>query len=318
MKWFQQLAVGTSGAMFAALLAGCSDPGPNPLGSKDPIELPNASYIGAKKCVMCHEEEEARLKGSRHWVDGIPGSPEATAGCESCHGPGSLHIDAQADEGGASKPTLIVFGEGSPFPARQQNQACLACHQEEHRDWVQSPHAAADLACADCHKGHSGKMAPEHERGKYADVCLKCHESVGSQFRLAHHHPVPEGRMDCTGCHDPHGRSVREYSANEVNETCYKCHTEIRGPWVFEHAALREGCTTCHVPHGSSSTRMLKERDFNLCVRCHYQAQYYQANGHYSHRRATNVPVIGDKYALCYACHRAVHGSNFSKELRSK
>lgn len=58
-----------------------------------------------------------------------------------------------------------------------------------------------------------------------------------------------------------------------AHETCGKCHTAQRGPFVFEHEAIREGCTTCHKPHGSVNRRMLTERNATLCLKCHFQQQ---------------------------------------------
>jgi predicted CXXCH cytochrome family protein len=57
------------------------------------------------------------------------------------------------------------------------------------------------------------------------------------------------------------------------NDTCLTCHAAQRGPWVFEHEALREGCTVCHAPHGSVNDKMLTERDATLCLKCHFQEQ---------------------------------------------
>ena len=96
----------------------------------------------------------------------------------------------------------------------------------------------------------------------------------------------------------------------DINEACYKCHKEQRGPFVWEHEALREGCATCHKVHGSIHEKMLVVRDNNLCLRCHTQA---------------NFPTIGKQnhggrlpQGTCFSagCHTAVHGSNFDDHLR--
>ena len=77
--------------------------------------------------------------------------------------------------------------------------------------------------------------------------------------------------MVCTTCHNPHGSTnVKQLRAgNYVNEACYSCHAEKRGPFLWEHAAGRESCTTCHDPHGSNNDRMLVARTPMLCQRCH-------------------------------------------------
>ena len=123
--------------------------------------------------------------------------------------------------------------------------------------------------------------------------------------------------MSCSDCHNAHGEEVKPWSATTidgVNEACFKCHKDKRGPFVFQHEALREGCTVCHKVHGSIHDKMLIARDVNLCLRCHMQAM------------VGVDPMVG-KHAhdgdwargSCWSagCHTAVHGSNFDEHLRA-
>ena len=52
---------------------------------------------------------------------------------------------------------------------------------------------------------------------------------------------------------------------------CTKCHTDVRGPFVYEHAPVKaETCLACHSPHGSQNARMLNMPNINvLCNQCH-------------------------------------------------
>ncbi|HEX9780537.1 MAG TPA: cytochrome c3 family protein [bacterium] len=220
-------------------------------------EAPKAEYVGTETCAMCHAKEAKEFKHSSHARIAIPGEVEGlkAQGCETCHGPGSLHVDA----GGGR-------GVGGMINPRKDPNACFACHTDK-------------------------KM----------------------QFRMTHHHPVLEGKMSCADCHDAHATDVRPWSATSLhgtNEACFKCHKEQRGPFVFEHEALREGCTECHQVHGSINDKMLVARDANLCLRCHTQVNF-PSIGNSGH--AGRLPE-----GTCFSagCHTAVHGSNFSDHLR--
>ena len=120
--------------------------------------------------------------------------------------------------------------------------------------------------------------------------------------------------MTCTDCHDPHGIDVMPWTAtseNAVNEVCFKCHNDKRGPYIWEHDAMKEGCTSCHQVHGSVNDKMLVARDLNLCLRCHAMSNFP-----WDHGQGGAHPDM--TYGACWSagCHQAVHGSNFSKHLR--
>ena len=45
--------------------------------------------------------------------------------------------------------------------------------------------------------------------------------------------------------------------ADSVNDLCYKCHAEKRGPYAFEHPPFPENCLNCHEIHGSNLSEFL-------------------------------------------------------------
>jgi DmsE family decaheme c-type cytochrome len=159
---------------------------------------------------------------------------------------------------------------------------------------------------------------------RQADLCYECHPNVRAQFSMPFKHRVNEGFMTCSDCHNPHGTNTPTWRAaggrprmvdqglnNE--QPCLKCHTDKRGPFAFEHAALRvDGCETCHIPHGSANARLLKRpATFPLCLECH--------NGTPGFGRVTNdgIPrqsashnMADPRYHNCTSCHVRIHGSN--------
>jgi DmsE family decaheme c-type cytochrome len=115
------------------------------------------------------------------------------------------------------------------------------------------------------------------------------------------HHPVREGRMDCASCHNPHGSTPGLLVKSTLNDTCYTCHAEKRGPFIWEHEPTRESCANCHTPHGSNQRSLLTSKDPFLCLSCH------SYGGHVNLPRYNRV---GSSYGGCTSCHITTHGSN--------
>src|SRR6185295_6019826 len=80
-------------------------------------------------------------------------------------------------------------------------------------------------------------------------------------------------QLSCTDCHNPHGSTAQALlKANSVNETCFTCHADKRGPFLFEHAPVRDSCVNCHTPHGSNHEKLLITARPLLCQQCHAQS----------------------------------------------
>jgi DmsE family decaheme c-type cytochrome len=209
------------------------------------------------------------------------------------------------------KGHILKFGQVKPA---EVNQACLACHNRaDHAAWEGSGHESRNLSCTTCHSVHSPKSF-EHQlvKATQTELCATCHRlQVAKTERAVAHMPVREGKMVCTTCHNPHG-SISNVKAlkvgSSVAELCTSCHTEMRGPMLFEHAPVRENCATCHDPHGSSNDRMLVARMPMLCQRCHV-ASSHPATLYDKDQITTNKSnrMFGRS---CVNCHSNVHGSN--------
>jgi DmsE family decaheme c-type cytochrome len=262
-----------------------------------------AEYVGQDTCLACHDDRAKGLSGTIHGTAAHPRSPAAAQGCESCHGPGSRHIEDPSDD-----TRIRKFSKMAP---RDSSATCLACHtQTSHALWQGSAHDARNLSCATCHSVHE----PKSERAQLSaateiETCASCHRAQVMKATRVSHMPVTEGRMTCTTCHNPHGSTnVRQLRVgNWINESCVSCHTEKRGPFLFEHAAGRESCVSCHDPHGSSNDRMLVARVPMICQRCHIGTRHPSTiyDGLAVQNRSNRI--IG---RACINCHQQIHGSN--------
>ncbi len=306
------------------------------------VEAPGnpADYVGAERCRSCHKAEFTEFEKTPHASLTVPGK-DYLSGCEVCHGPGKAHSDAvQAAHGDDAKVAAAlkqypVFAfHASP---KENVERCMGCHvtSRDQQLFAHSEHALRGVSCNDCHATHLVEAAenplrvglsfaqakffttpklPEENRWLHnsllkksqPDLCFSCHGAVQSQFSLPTHHRVPEGLMKCTDCHSPHGSANRVMLRQTNWEACVKCHVEKRGPFVFEHPAVKvEGCVACHSPHGSVNRVMLLRREGRfLCLQCHVDP--FAAN--VPHGRLSFV-TRGE----CVRCHVTIHGSNFNE-----
>lgn len=220
-----------------------------------------ATFAGSESCTQCHEAITRHFPTAAHARLIARGPNAVDVGCESCHGPASIHVES----GGAAR--TLVNPDRNP------------------------------------------------------ETCYQCHSHLRGQFALPHRHPVGDGHtglgtMGCSACHDPHrGDALRGGAALlAANATCLECHPSQRGPHIFEHEAMREGCVACHHPHGSVNAGMLTERNAILCLKCHFQHQ--PAPGRIAIGAIDHTAFLSRGTCWSAGCHEAVHGSQVSQSLR--
>ena len=236
----------------------------------------------------------------------------------------------------STAPLSLTLAPSIPGATFVGDKTCSECHTSICRVFPTSVHARIRLedtraigqtGCEACHGPGSLHVANAGARqfivnpGKNPSACYECHRSIEAEFHLPQHHPLPEQKMSCAQCHDPHGSDIFKPASGlamaRVNETCSQCHRAQTRPFVFEHAALREGCTVCHSPHGSINAKLLIQRDLNLCLRCHAQnAGSSLSPGHVFIGNIDHTAFL--RMGTCWSsgCHTAIHGSNVDIRLR--
>ncbi|MEM9556904.1 MAG: cytochrome c3 family protein [Acidobacteriota bacterium] len=274
-------------------------------------DLTSAAEI-VETCAGCHEIDGPGYAKNPHAVFNTDAQLAAHYGvessCTACHGDFEAHVESAGEDG-----TILAFGGDDSFLTTIE--ACTSCHADAHPRFLATGHAAAGVACTDCHDIHASGSAPGllsmpdegdligwdqvAEIGAASATCADCHSAVMAQFDFNEAHRLREGVISCIDCHDPHAPQARVRLAAFKQDQCTTCHADKSGPWVFEHGAQRvEGCGACHSPHGSPNRHLLAfQNQAELCYSCH-----------------AAVPGFHTRFVAesqCTNCHVTIHGSNF-------
>jgi DmsE family decaheme c-type cytochrome len=308
----EKLAAGVFAGLFLLACGSCVHEGTLGKGAVIPT-IPGASYVGDESCLDCHEEV---VEGFKKTIHGRIADFEVVGlskGCESCHGLGSVHAQ---DEDPAS---IISFKNISKGEA---SAMCLKCHTSGTlMDWQGSEHSINDISCVDCHRAHSGakRLLVQSE----PKLCNDCHQDIRTKTLYPSHHPIREGKMVCTDCHQPHGTFLANLKTDErLNDLCLNCHASKQGPFAFEHEPVVENCAICHDAHGTVANNLLVQNEPFLCLQCHQL--------HFHAGKTGNTGTVTDIYGRsitagdqawkmayttkCTQCHSEIHGSDLPSQ----
>jgi DmsE family decaheme c-type cytochrome len=267
-----------------------------------------AAGPGAEVCKNCHTAQVQSYQATKHGTKGDPRSPANAGECSTCHGDATAHVKA----GGGKGVGGIVNPASKTLAPEDQNKICMTCHRKDSNrsHWEGSTHDTRGTACVSCHTLHS----PDKVRNKLtqSEVCFTCHKQQRTEVNRPSRHPILEGKVACSDCHNPHGSAgPKLMKRDSVVDTCYQCHAEKRGPFVHQHEPVVEDCSNCHNPHGTTAENMLKMRPPFLCHQCHtpHGGQILVPAG------TPGAPTSGKNYSYaqgrgCLTCHTQVHGGN--------
>ena len=299
--WAMAVGLATAGAATTARKGGTVSRTATPTAATTPVGQAG-EYVGQDTCLTCHGEKE--YKGTLHALKSNPKSPAATHGCESCHGPGKVHVDS------GGEPDKIV--NLKTITPQRASETCATCHDRtKHGLWSGSQHDQRNVGCVTCHSVHTPKGPKQIKAASEPELCATCHRNVVNKLHRFAHMPVREGKIQCSSCHNPHGSTNTKLlkTGTTVDESCTSCHSEKRGPYLWEHAPVANACVTCHDPHGSNNERMLAAKVPFLCQRCHVTSRHpptvYEGFLLNNSTSANRMISRG-----CIVCHSQIHGSN--------
>lgn len=314
------------GIFFAFMRAGLSPPSHAQSTARSAQQV-----IVGRECQQCHTQEVESFPVNIHGKSAKFLKDERAAKCVACHQNAEKHVET------ASRvPRERGEDPGNPekMDSGKANATCLSCHSADRHtfDWRGSKHDRNDMSCMSCHSVHHLKFpqaveaarqrALENQTSQLIDVqapdhmlsgltveetCYRCHTEMRKAllqrsthlFRTENH----VMKVNCVSCHNPHGGEGRKMLQQATpNETCFQCHAEKRGPFLWEHTPVQENCMTCHTPHGSNQERLLTKRNHQLCQQCHINLLA-------RHQTVAGYDVFTFNRG-CVNCHSQIHGSN--------
>jgi len=257
-----------------------------------------------KVCANCHANALMVWTG-KHGTKADARAP-ISVGCAMCHGDPAEHLKSPAN----AMPKRF-----SKMPSAEKNEVCSTCHQGRARiHWAGSTHERRDVACSSCHKVHVAHD-PVRDKLTQSDVCFSCHKEQRVQINRPSRHPIREGLIACSDCHNPHGSVGPAMMVRDnVNDTCYTCHMEKRGPFVRTHQPVQENCALCHNPHGTTNPNLLRQRSPFLCQQCHEPTSH---RGNIANLTGTSTSA-STLARGCMNCHTQIHGTNNPSDISNE
>lgn len=251
------------------------------------------------RCADCHSTGfEKRFNSQTKHYDSR--WAEANVACESCHGPGSIHVSLVQTDKNETGSGAVVKRSGFAFSAS-----------------TATPSAGNEM-CASCHARRESLTPKSHSVGKpfdddfnlallrddlyFPDGQILDEVFVYGSFLQS---KMNQSGVGCIDCHNPHSLALRA----EGNALCAQCHTP-KGNERFsssaglydskEHHRHEEGsegsrCVSCHMPsrtymvvdprrdHSFRVPRpdlTLKTGSPNACTQCHQDLSDEDASAH--------------------------------------
>jgi DmsE family decaheme c-type cytochrome len=302
-------------------------------------------------CADCHEQGET-FHSNPHARGRVRDGAVPNRVCESCHGDGTEHMEAGGDPDAIFLPRGVLGADSclrchssvtsshpsrpssagiqhesstrktgprpATLPAQPTPEQIAAFAASADADRGSGAHANSDLVnCLTCHSIHDAEpRVASLLVDRELSICSTCHSTQAASFhsqRFAHR--IGRGGMECSSCHQPHGRTGRDNlrTTPAGGMPCLSCHSAMRGPHVFPHGAAEIGdCLSCHEAHGSPNPKQLKRATVaQLCMECHSPITMDTLGSQPPSFHNLSNP----RYRNCTTCHVAIHGSNRSPQL---
>ncbi|MEM1054475.1 MAG: tetratricopeptide repeat protein [Bacteroidota bacterium] len=194
-----------------------------------------------ERCMACHNGTSESVP----FTDGRFASLAEGIGCEQCHGPGELHIEARTADPEAPDSMDVTIVNPKWLDLDLRLDVCQQCHLSADVSLLREGETATSYRPGRPLSAHRALFAPADADPNEVDV-------ISHADRMKASACFQESvSMNCVTCHDPHAAVPTEEA---FSATCRTCHAADELQASMPTAELREQhgpeqtCITCHMP----------------------------------------------------------------------
>jgi len=200
------------------------------------------SRIITAECMTCHNGLSEMVAGSVNKFTKVPSGID----CESCHGPGSLHVarvsnNILVDTAIATDYSIV---NPSKLSIELQNQLCMRCHLQG-VSVLNEGSSFFDFKPGDKINEHWNVFLPKFD-GKNDKFLMASQADRMMQSKCY----ISSQKISCITCHNPH-ITVSQTTAAQFNAPCISCHQPAKNDCkatVAVRLTKLDDCSGCHIP----------------------------------------------------------------------
>lgn len=215
-----------------------------------PAGMPRFNRLIPARCIECHGSHAVVEDAGRNVNYFDKNSIVYGVNCERCHGPAAAHVAFHTDHPQEKKAKYIL--NEATLSRQQKLDLCALCHSG-----IRTPVKPAFSYTA-------GDRLEDFSLPKYNTDSVAMLDVHGNQYGLLTSSKCfINSQMNCSSCHNVHGREVNEMVV--FSQRCMNCHNGTAQPECTvkpaEGMVLSNNCIDCHMPLLPSKAIFLQLED---------------------------------------------------------
>ena len=200
------------------------------------------------RCMSCHNAVPKTVAFASGKYTDVPHG----IGCERCHGPGQLHIEARLADAEATNSIDYTIVNPAHLDLDRRLDVCQQCHLQTTVSVLREGRGPFSFRPSENLAEHVALFATNEPTSTDA-VSVISHADRMKQSACFLETAATPRAMDCVTCHNPH-EGFRDQGPAYFNTTCQTCHAPASLEAQFTTAEARQihteeaNCIRCHMP----------------------------------------------------------------------